>query len=95
LSVRALELEQRDANSSALATVEPPRAPRKPPRNVEDLAADFDALLTPAEVAKRLGVNRETVYRLRQRGDLQCVRVGGAIRVRREALEVFLRRGAP
>jgi excisionase family DNA binding protein len=94
--LRSVEGEERNATSSALVTVEPPKAPRKPPRSVEELAAgdDFEPLLSPAEVAERLGVNRETVYRLRKRGDLPFVRVGAAIRVRPEALEAFLRRGS-
>jgi excisionase family DNA binding protein len=37
-------------------------------------------LLTPVEVAERLGVCRDTVYRLCDRGGLPHVRVGNAIR---------------
>ncbi len=37
--------------------------------------------MTVAEVAKRLGVSRSTVYQLCERGELQHVRVSNAIRV--------------
>jgi excisionase family DNA binding protein len=95
LSLQAFEAEKADTNSSSLVTVESPKAPRKPPRGVAELAArdDFEPLLTPAQVAKRLGVNCETVYRLRKRGDLPFTRVGAALRLRPEMLEAFVRRG--
>jgi len=38
-------------------------------------------LLSPREAAARLGVNRETIYRLCARGELRHVRVGSALRV--------------
>jgi excisionase family DNA binding protein len=80
-----------------LVRVKPPKAPRKPPQSVDELAAgnDSEPLLTAAQVAERLGVNRETVYRLRKRGDLPFVRVGAALRLRPETLKAFVRRGSP
>jgi excisionase family DNA binding protein len=50
-------------------------------------------LLTVAEVARELRVRPVTVYRLVGRGELPCVRVSNAIRVRREDLEAFIGRG--
>jgi excisionase family DNA binding protein len=95
--LRALEGAAGNRTSPSLVTVKPSIAPRKPPRSVAELAVgeDFEPLLTPAEVAKRLNVNRETVYRMRKRGELPFVRVGAAIRVRPEALEAFLQRWTP
>jgi excisionase family DNA binding protein len=84
------------ADSPVLGRVEPPKAPKKPPRSVAELveaSSEVEQLLTPAEVARRLDVNRETVYRLCARGGLKHVRVGSAIRVRPEDLERYLGRG--
>lgn len=39
------------------------------------------SLLSPREVAQRIGVCRETVYRLIKDGQLHAVRFGGSIRV--------------
>lgn len=45
------------------------------------------------EVAGYLGVGRVTVYRWCREGRLPCLKVGKSWRIRREALEDFLRRG--
>ena len=45
-----------------------------------------------AEVAKRLGVCRSTVYQLCERGELGHVRVSNAIRVPGVAVVAYLRR---
>jgi excisionase family DNA binding protein len=50
-------------------------------------------LLTVRQVADRLGVSAATVYGLCDRGELPHLRVSNAIRVRREDLEAFIRRG--
>jgi len=49
-------------------------------------------LLTVDDVSERLGVGRVTVYRWCREGRLPSLKVGRAWRVRREALEDFLRR---
>lgn len=46
-------------------------------------------LYTIAEVARRLKVNRNTVYRLIKEGRLKAVRLG-SLKVRSKALEEFL-----
>ncbi len=48
-------------------------------------------LRTPKEIAERLGVGRETIYRLVERGQLQAVRVGSLLRFRDEDVEAYLR----
>ena len=47
--------------------------------------------MTVAEVAKRLGVSRSTVYQLCERGELGHVRVSNAIRVPGMALAAYVR----
>lgn len=46
-------------------------------------------LYTIAEVAKRLKVNRNTVYKLIREGRLKAVKLG-SLKVREKALEEFL-----
>jgi len=53
-----------------------------------------DPLLTIREIAKFLNVSIRTVQRMVKRGDLDAIRVGGQIRVRRSALDMLLREGA-
>lgn len=50
-------------------------------------------LLDAGKVAGYLEVNRVTVYRWCKEGRLPCVKVGRSWRIRRTALEEFLRRG--
>lgn len=50
-------------------------------------------LLGVTEVAEYLGVGTVTVYRWCREGRLPCLKVGRSWRIRREALEDFLRRG--
>lgn len=40
-----------------------------------------ERLVSPREAAARLGVNRETIYRLCQRGELPHLRIGSALRI--------------
>ena len=49
-------------------------------------------LLSAEDVAQQLGVKETTVWRWCREGNLQCLKVGKHWRVRREALEGFLRR---
>ena len=48
-------------------------------------------LLDVDEVSERLGVGRVTIYRWCREGRLPCMKVGKSWRIRREALEDFLR----
>lgn len=48
-------------------------------------------LLTVPAAATLLSLSRSTVYELMRRGDLPSVKVGGARRIQRDALEVFRR----
>lgn len=48
------------------------------------------ALLSPKEVAERLGIDRETVYRLIYRGGLVAYRVGSVLRIRPDDVTAFL-----
>lgn len=48
-------------------------------------------LLTVAEVAKELRVNRNFVYKLINNGELEAVKIG-SIKVRREALNRYVER---
>src|SRR5215203_1762724 len=49
-------------------------------------------LLGTEEVAEYLGVGQVTVYRWCREGSLPCLKIGRRWRVRREALEEFIRR---
>src|SRR3712207_2998156 len=50
-------------------------------------------LLSVEEVAGYLGVGPVTIYRWCREGSLPCLKIGKSWRVRREALEDFLRQG--
>jgi excisionase family DNA binding protein len=51
-------------------------------------------LLTVPEVARRLGLHRDTVYRKIDRGEIPAIRIGpddvGPLRVREEEFEAWL-----
>ena len=49
-------------------------------------------MLTVFEVAQRLGVSRGLVYKLINRGDMECHRVGSVIRVAESQLQGYLER---
>jgi putative molybdopterin biosynthesis protein len=51
--------------------------------------------LTPVEVAEMLRITRNTVYELIKRGELRGYRVGKKVRVDREDVEAYKRRGLP
>ena len=48
-------------------------------------------LLKGSEVAKILHVSRSFAYKLMNRGDIQTVRLGNAVRVKPEDLERYIR----
>ncbi|MGI8860174.1 MAG: helix-turn-helix domain-containing protein [Rubrobacteraceae bacterium] len=50
-------------------------------------------LLAVAEVAEYLGVGQVTVYRWCREGRLPCLKIGKSWRIRREAMDDFLRQG--
>lgn len=60
---------------------------------VDVLSGGMGDLLGVEEVAGYLGVGRVTVYRWCREGRLPCLKVGKSWRIRREALEDFLKRG--
>lgn len=49
-----------------------------------------ERVYTVEEIASHLGTHHNNVYRMLQRGDLRCVRVGRNIRVPASALDDFL-----
>jgi excisionase family DNA binding protein len=61
-------------------------------RDVLPNPGPHERLLTVREVAARLRVCRALVYKLCQRNELLAVRIGGALRFHREAVESFLGR---
>ena len=65
-------------------------APRATSLRVVDGGAG--RLLTPVEVAERLGVCRDTVYRLCDRGELAHVRISNAIRIAPADLATYVAR---
>jgi len=61
-------------------------------QNGETVArSNENALLSAEDVAQQLGVKESTVWRWCREGNLPCLKVGKHWRVRREALEEFLR----
>ena len=56
------------------------------------MAERLEELLGTEEVAEYLGVGQVTVYRWCREGSLPCVKIGRRWRVRRRALEDFIRR---
>ena len=50
-----------------------------------------EALLSADEAARRLGVDRATVWRWCKEGRITCLKIGRLWRVRTEALEVLLK----
>jgi excisionase family DNA binding protein len=61
-------------------------------REVERVVERLEELLGTEEVAEYLGVGQVTVYRWCREGSLPCLKIGRRWRVRREALEEFIRR---
>lgn len=47
-------------------------------------------LLRAREVAKILNVSQALAYRLMQMGEIRCVRIGTAVRVRPEDLDAYI-----
>jgi excisionase family DNA binding protein len=56
------------------------------------MPAEQSDLFTKAEAAEKLRVSPSTVDRLRARGEIAWVAVGGSVRFRREALDEYIRR---
>ena len=54
---------------------------QSPDANLRTVPALSASLLTVGHVAESLGVGRETIYRLTQRGELRSTRVGSAVRI--------------
>jgi len=47
----------------------------------------MSVLMKIPEFCEEYGVSRSTYYRLRDRGELPCVKIGRAVRIRREDAE--------
>src|SRR5215203_3344745 len=60
-------------------------------RGMDDIPYKQKDLLSAEDVARYFGVGQMTVYRWCKEGRLQCIKVGKHWRIRREALEDFLR----
>lgn len=46
-------------------------------------------LLTVAEAARYLGINRKMVYQLIERGEIVAVKVKGSVRIEQKSLDIF------
>lgn len=57
------------------------------------LEAELPQLATPKQVVKAANLSRSTIARALARGDLPCVRIGRAVRIRRDAVKAWLTRG--
>ena len=51
---------------------------------------DIPLVMTPAEVARLLGIGRNSVYALLRSGALRSIRVGKLLKIPRAALEEYL-----
>lgn len=60
-------------------------------RSMDDIPHKQNDLLSAEDVARYFGVGQMTVYRWCKEGRLQCIKLGKQWRIRREALEDFLR----
>jgi excisionase family DNA binding protein len=56
------------------------------------LIVEVRFMLTAREVAKMFGVHPATIYKLAERGEIEHVRIGDAVRFPPEAVEAFRRR---
>lgn len=54
----------------------------------------YDCLLTYADLERWLGLTERTLRRRVKDGSLKAIRIGGAIRFRREDVEAFIRDNA-
>src|SRR5215217_1001963 len=61
-------------------------------KGVGSVAERLEELLGTEEVAEYLGVGQVTVYRWCREGSLPCIKIGRRWRIRRQALEEFVRR---
>uniref|UniRef100_A0A6M3KTE2 Putative DNA binding, helix-turn-helix domain containing protein n=1 Tax=viral metagenome TaxID=1070528 RepID=A0A6M3KTE2_9ZZZZ len=50
-------------------------------------------MLTVKEIAEKLQVHEQTVYRWINRGELKAQRVGGLLRITEEAYQEFINKG--
>src|SRR5215210_582924 len=61
-------------------------------REVGRMVERLEDLLGTEEVAEYLGVGQVTIYRWCREGSLPCIKIGRRWRVRRQALEEFIRK---
>ena len=50
--------------------------------------------LTYKEAEQLVGLSRTTLWKLIGAGEIECRRIGRAVRINRESLEAYMRRGA-
>lgn len=67
-------------HSATLATPEPEALAQRLREHLLTATDSPNSLLSPAEVARRLGVSRDVVYDLIRSGDLTTIRVGAGRR---------------
>jgi excisionase family DNA binding protein len=84
MAQQIVQQQQAQAAAAGAGAAAAPAAPGVSP-------ASLPELLTPADVAKRLGVGEEDVLSSIQSGDLKAKKIGSAYRVTRGALEEFLK----
>ncbi len=66
-----------------------PKLRKRKPRAMKP-AAEPSGMLTAAEAAAMLGVSAKLVYRLFHRGELEGVKVAGAVRIHRASVDAYL-----
>lgn len=68
------------------------KSPIEKERRTAQTLPERDQLLKPGEVAEMLQLSRSKAYQLMQRGEIETVRIGRAVRVKRSDLEEYIKR---
>jgi excisionase family DNA binding protein len=85
-----LEWARQEMLAPSQSRVTKPMSDREPEGN--QILSNSKRLLKAKEVADILQVSRSMAYRMMQRGEIPTVRVGSAVRVRGNDLEVFIKK---
>src|SRR4051794_21480467 len=78
------DLEHGLLDDPASAAAPPPRR-----RKVPAAPAPGARLISPAALAERWGCHRDTIYKRINRGELESVRIGGAVRIPLHVVEAI------